>query len=122
MQRDEGWLLDMILACRRILRYLEGVRADQFQGDEILQDAVVKRLEIIGEAANQVSADLRNAHPDIPWRLIIGMRHRLVHEYFHVDQERVWDVASREVPGLLEQLEPLVPPPEDASEELTTPE
>lgn len=117
MQRDEGWLLDMVLACRRILRYLEGVRAEQFQGDEILQDAVVKRLEIIGEAANQVSAEVRDAHPEVPWRLIIGMRHRLVHEYFHVDRERVWDVASREVPKLLRQLVPLVPPAEDTSDQ-----
>ncbi len=74
------------------------------------QRAVERAVEIIGEAAWQVSDDFRRAHPEIPWRPIIAQRHVLAHEYGEIVQERIWRVAMTHVPALITQLEPLIPP------------
>lgn len=115
MPHDDGWLLDILLAARRVAEYVKNVSENEFQRNQVLQDAVVKRLEIIGEAANQLSDSLKKSHSEVPWDLIVGMRHRLVHEYFHIDVSKVWDVAKNEVPKLIAQIEPLVPSEEDIS-------
>ena len=78
--------------------------------ERIAQLAILKAVEIVGEAASRVSADTQGAHPDLPWPKIIGMRNRLVHAYFEVNLERVWDTVRRDIPALISQLEPLVPP------------
>jgi uncharacterized protein with HEPN domain len=74
---------------------------------------VVRRLELIGEAATRVTPSTRLAHPSIAWHQIIGMRNRLAHEYFRVDLELVWHVVTNELPALISALEPLVPAEED---------
>ena len=74
------------------------------------QRAVERAVEIIGEAARQVSDDFRRAHPAISWRPIIAQRHVLAHEYGEIMQERIWRVATTHVPALIAQLEPLIPP------------
>ena len=74
------------------------------------QLAILKAVEIIGEAASQVSAETRKAHQEIPWSNIIGMRNRLVHGYFDVNLERVWETVQRDIPRLISQLELLVTP------------
>ena len=112
MLRDEGWLLDMLLAARRVSQYVKDVTEEEFQQNRILQDAVVKRLEVIGEAANQVTGEFKTLHGEVPWSLIVGMRHRLIHEYFNIDLAKVWDAAHNDVPKLIRQIEPLVPPDE----------
>lgn len=109
MWRDDAYVLDMLLAARKIQRYCQGVGWDEFERQEILQDAVLRLIQIIGEAAWKLSDEYREIHPDIPWQEIIGMRHRLVHEYFHLDLERVWDVIQNDISGLISQLDPLVP-------------
>jgi uncharacterized protein with HEPN domain len=65
---------------------------------------------VLGETAKRVSPDFRDAHPEIPWRKIMGLRNVVVHEYFHVDVRRAWKIASRDIPELINALEPLVPP------------
>lgn len=75
-------------------------RAD-FDADENLRLALTHLLQTIGEAARQVSEELRHRSPDVPWRKIIAMRHRVVHDYLHVDYDIVWDVAVKEVPSLV---------------------
>ena len=112
MLRDEGWLLDILLAARRVSTYMEGVSEEEFRKDQMLQDAVVKRLEIIGEAAGQLSPECKGKHPGLPWPLIVGMRNRLIHEYFNVDLAVVWETARNDIPKLIDQIEPLVPPEE----------
>lgn len=109
MWRDDAYVLDMLLAARKILRYCSGLGWDEFVRQEMLQDAVFRLIQIIGEAAWKLSTEYRESHLDISWKEIIGMRHRLVHEYFHVDLERVWDVIQNDIPDLITQLEPLVP-------------
>ena len=115
MWRDEAYLLDMLLAARAIGTHAEGVTWERFENDEILQNAFMHLIQIIGEAARKISPEFQEAHPDIPWRDIIGMRHRLVHEYFRIIPEKVWDVVIRDIPPLIDALEPLVPP-EDVAE------
>ena len=77
MWRDDAYLLDMLLAARKAQAFTRGVSWEQFQNDEILQNAVMRVVQIIGGAAGRVSPEYKQAHPDIPWRGIIGMRHRL---------------------------------------------
>lgn len=112
MWRDDACLLDMLLAARKVQRFCADVTWEQFASDEMLRSAVMMQIQIIGEAARKVSAEFRDAHPEIPWPGVIGMRNRLVHEYFRIVPEKVWDVAQKEVPALAALLEPLVPPDE----------
>ena len=74
--------------------------------------AILKAVEVVGEAASQVSPEGKEAHPEIPWAKIIGMRNRLVHGYFNVNLERVWETVQQDLPDLIALLEPLVPPEE----------
>jgi len=109
MPRDEAYLLDMLIAARKILLFTQGVTREQFDQDELLQNTVIRMLEIIGEAARNVSDGIKAIHSEIPWRQIVGMRHRLVHEYFRIDLERVWDTVEKDIPDLIRRIEPLVP-------------
>lgn len=99
--RDISMLLDDMLESVIIIRqYLQGVTESAFQANRMIQDAVVRRLEILGEAANQVPTDYCAQHPEIPWSLVTGMRNRLVHGYFLVDWDIVWRTIQTEVPAL----------------------
>ena len=110
MWRDDAFLLDMLLAARELRQFTEGVSFENFNNDRLLQHAVIRLIEIIGEAARNVSADFKAAHPEIPWAAIVGMRHRLVHEYFRVAPDKVWEVVQKDLPELVGLIEPLVPP------------
>jgi uncharacterized protein with HEPN domain len=114
MWRDDAYVLDMVLAARKVLAHSKGVTWERFQCDEVLQNALMHLLQIIGEAARKVSGEFKIAHPEVPWADIVGLRHRLVHEYFRIIPEKVWEAVERDVPGLVSILEPLVPPPDDA--------
>ncbi|MFC1676686.1 DUF86 domain-containing protein [Planctomycetota bacterium] len=112
MWRDDAYLLDMLLAARKILEFTQDSTWQGFRDDELTQNAVMHQIQIIGEAASKVSAQFQQDHSQIPWHGIIGMRNRLVHEYFHIIPKRIWDVVDRDIPGLIQGLEPLVPPEE----------
>lgn len=112
MQRDEACLLDMLLAARRAVRHVNGMDPGQFTSSLLHQDAAVHALQIIGEAARKVSEEMKREHPQIDWTGIIGMRHRLVHDYRHVRVDIVWHVLQQEVPLLIQYLEEIVPPEE----------
>jgi uncharacterized protein with HEPN domain len=110
MWRDDAYLLDMLLAARKVMKYAQGVDFERFDQDEILQDAIMRRIQIIGEAARKVSEEFKEKHPGIPWYEISGMRNRLIHEYFRVIPEKVWEAVEKDIPDLIAELEPLVPP------------
>ncbi len=114
MPRDEAYLLDILIAARKALQFVEDLSWEEFERSELHQNAVIRSLEIIGEAARLVSRQTRNAHPEIPWSQMIGMRNRLIHEYFRVDLATVWETIQKDLPALVALLEPLVPPQEDA--------
>lgn len=107
---DAAYLLDMLLAARDALSFTTGMSFDDFVRDRRTQLSVLKSVEIVGEAAAQVGEDTKRAHPDIPWREIVGMRNRLVHAYFAIDLRLVWDTVRDDLPALISLLEPLVPP------------
>ena len=113
MRRDEAYLLDILIAARKALRFLEGMSWEEFQQSELHQNAVMQPLEIIGEAARRVSQQTRDAHPEIRWEEMIGMRNRLIHEYFRVNLKTVWDTVHNDLPSLIALIEPLVPPEDE---------
>lgn len=92
----------------RVTELLSGVDRATFLGDENLRLIAERRIEIIGEAANHVSPQFRSAHPEIPWRQIIGQRNILIHDYGQIIPERVWESASRDMPELLRVLDGLL--------------
>jgi len=114
MWRDDAYLLDMLLATRKVQQFTQGVTWNQFQGDDLLQNAVMRLIQIVGEAARKVSPEFKQAHPEIPWQGIIGMRNRLVHDYFRIESSRVWEVIEKDLPALIPLIEPLIPPDEPA--------
>ncbi len=110
MQRDDALLLHVLLATRKIIRITKNADYETFLADDVLQDSVIRQISIIGEAVSRISSAFRDAHPEIPWKDIVGMRHKVVHDYMKIDLFRVWQVASDNVPRLEKQIEPLVPP------------
>ncbi|HEY3571376.1 MAG TPA: DUF86 domain-containing protein [Thermoanaerobaculia bacterium] len=91
-----------------LLRSSEGLTREEFLTDETLRRAFVRSLEIIGEAAKKIPADVRGKSPGIEWRAVAGMRDRLIHDYFGVDYDIVWDVVINKVPDLLQQIETIL--------------
>jgi uncharacterized protein with HEPN domain len=110
-RRDRKHLLDMLLEARRIERFLEGMDEETFASDELPRYAVMHALIILGEAAAHVSAEGRAAHPAIPWEDIIGMRNRIIHEYFRVSTKIVWNTVRDDLPELIPLLEAAAPDP-----------
>jgi uncharacterized protein with HEPN domain len=102
MKRDEVYLGHIADACTRIFEYVAGMDPQAFGADRRTQDAVVRQLEIIGEASRNLSEPFQADHPEIPWRAIVGMRNRIVHEYMAIDLDVVWDAVSIDLPPLLE--------------------
>lgn len=99
-RNDAAWLADMLMACRKVARYVAGVSFEQFTLDERTQDAVFRSLEIIGEAAGNVSEVTQNECPDMPWARIVSFRNRLVHGHFEISLDIVWQIATTEVEPL----------------------
>ncbi|MBI4507452.1 MAG: DUF86 domain-containing protein [Chloroflexi bacterium] len=101
MRRDLGvYLQDIVESIERIEAYTRDVTDDDFCRNTLLQDGVVRRLEIIGEATKHIPRRLRERYPDIPWQDVVGMRNRLSHEYFGVQLRRVWKVVREDLATL----------------------
>ena len=99
--KDDSIYIDHILnSINRILDYISGKDREAFETDLVTHDAVVRQLEIIGEATKRVSKELRSKHPDIPWSDMAGMRDVLIHDYIDVDLGVVWKTASENIPDL----------------------
>ena len=108
-KRDSQLLIaDMLESIARIRRYVAGMDYDAFLADERTCDAVVRNVEIIGEASKQVPEEFKTAHAGLPWQQMAGMRNRIVHDYTGVDLAIVWEVSQNALPGLQTQLEALV--------------
>lgn len=95
----------MIDASRKIVSFAADIERQQFDQDEMRQLALLRLIEIVGEAASRISVEMQTEHPEIPWAAITGMRNRLVHAYFAVDLDRVWATITISIPALLAQLE-----------------
>jgi len=107
--RDAALLLDMLLAARDARSFVEGLDEEAFRASRLHQNAVIRSVEVIGEAASKVSAATQADHPEIPWRDITGMRHRLIHGYGDVRLDVVWAVVRDHLDPLVAQLVQLIP-------------
>ncbi len=98
---------DILSAIKKINKFCKGIEREDFMKNELLMDAVVRNLEIIGEASS-LTASFRERHKEIEWRKIIGMRNRIIHAYDTVDFETVWDVVREDLPELKKKLKAIV--------------
>lgn len=103
-ERDPGRIQDMIEAADYVISFVDGLTYEQFLADKIRFFAVMKNVEIIGEAANMLTEEFKAAHSEIPWRQVIKMRHVLVHGYSNILPEILWETAKQDIPQLKEQL------------------
>ena len=101
-----GHMLDM---ARKALNKTQGVSREVYDADENLRFALIHLIQTIGEAGRQVSREFCDNHPEIRWADIIGMRHKVVHDYLGVDEDIVWQVVTEDLPKLVTTLEPIVP-------------
>jgi len=109
MSRDTGlYLADIENACKKVLRFTTGFTFKQFTHDDEKYDAVLRNLEIIGEAVKHVPDNLREQYPKVKWRKIAGFRDIVAHNYFGVSDEIVWDVIENEIPALLKQVKEIL--------------
>ena len=105
MKRDQPFLSDIVDSGRLILNYVSDVAEQEFNTNVQLQDSVIRRLTVIGEAAGRLSHETRDAISTVEWHKIKGMRNRLIHEYDEVDIDLVWVISQTEVPVLIEAIE-----------------
>ena len=105
---DREFLSDILEAIRRIKVYTAGMTYQAFLEDTKTQDAVLRNLEIIGEATKNLSRELRKRHPQVPWKAMAGVRDRLIHDYFGVNLDIVWQIVSAELPEVASQVESIL--------------
>jgi len=108
MSRDSEALIDILEAIKLVLQYAEGQDFDSLAANIEKQDAILRRITIIGEATKRLSSNFKAKHSGIPWKQIAGMRDIITHDYDAVDLEEVWTVIHENLPQLLVYLEPLV--------------
>ncbi len=101
MNKEKGvYLEDILESIDWIMEYIEGIDEEAFTGNQQLQDAVVRRLEIIGEAVKGIPEEVKEGNPDVPWRKIAGLRDILIHSYSNVNTARVWKIIEDDMPAL----------------------
>lgn len=109
-EHDEVRLRHILDEANRVQRFIKNKNRDDLQNDDMLSYAVVRAIEIIGEAASKITSETREAYPQIQWKNIIGMRNRVIHNYENVDLDIVWEVSIRNLPELIAELQNILPP------------
>lgn len=94
----------MIDFCNRVLDHTDGLDQQLVVSTQLVYDATLRNLTLIGQAASDVPDNIREAHPEIPWRKIVGSRNHMMHRYFVIDEELMWEMVTVDVPALLPQL------------------
>lgn len=108
LPRDPGRLEHMLIAIDNVQKFLDGKNLDDLLNDKILFYAVVKNIEIVGEAANNLTKELMEQHPEVNWKDVIGMRHVLVHDYYNINARTAWQTAQDNLPSLKKQIEKIL--------------
>ena len=99
------YIEDRVAFAERVLAYTQGFDQARFVSDMLVYDATLRNLELIGEAASRIPLEVRDAHPDIPWRMVVATRNRLIHGYLGLDNETLWSLVRDDVPALLSRLQ-----------------
>jgi uncharacterized protein with HEPN domain len=115
-KNDPALLQDMLDSADAVVRYVTSKTRADYDHDPMLRDAVERRVEIVGEAARGITKAFQDAHPEIPWRKIMGTRHILAHDYGDVDQDIMWRIATQHIPETAAILRTLLPPPPPLSD------
>jgi uncharacterized protein with HEPN domain len=102
------YLDDIINSCNKIVRYTKKLDYDSFIKNELVYDAVIRNLQVIGEAVKKIPSEIRDQYPQIEWRKIAGLRDILVHVYFSLEDETIWDVIQTKIPSLQAVIEQIV--------------
>ena len=102
------YLQDVVVAADRVVSYVEGITRSKFQADQMRIDAVVRNLQIIGEAVKKIPDSIREGYPTVAWQEIAGLRNRVTHVYFEVDINIIWDVVQFELPMLKIQIQQIL--------------
>jgi len=97
-------LSDILESIDRVSQYIEGLSYDAFSNDQKSIDAVVRNLEIIGEAANRLPDEFKEKHPEVEWHKVIGLRNRIIHDYFGIDLKIIWQIIHADLPALRQTL------------------
>ena len=108
--RDSVYVGHMLDMARKAVAKSAGVTRDMYEGDENLRLALTHLVQVIGEAGRHVSREFCDEHPEIPWQEIVGMRHKVVHDYLGVDEDIVWQVVTEDLPSLIASLEKIRKP------------
>lgn len=119
--RNPAYLWDMLNAARGVAASVQNLTFETYLENEDSRLAIERRIEIIGEAARRISSAFKEAHPEIPWRLIVDQRNVLIHSYDEIADDRIWALAIRDIPRLIEQLERLLPDPGPEPPHTSTP-
>lgn len=109
MQHDNAYLLDIYNACVKILKFTDGYSREAFDKDTKTQSAVLHQLLVLGEAVKRLSADFRDRKPSVDWSLMAGMRDKIIHGYDVVDLKVVWNTVGKNIPNLMQKIEPMLP-------------
>jgi uncharacterized protein with HEPN domain len=107
--RDNLYLGDILEAIQRVLEYTKGLSYEEFLKHPMVQDAVLRNIQVIGEATKKLSEELQDSQPAVPWREMAGMRDKIVHDYFGVNFRVVWDVVQKDLPAVLSLIRPILP-------------
>lgn len=105
---DSIYLIHILDSISKIEMYLDGIDKDVFEKDTLIQDGVIRQLEIIGEAVKNISKELRESYTHLPWQDMAGMRDKLIHHYFGVDIELVWETAKNDLPFLKSEIQKII--------------
>lgn len=105
---DSVYIRHILDSIERVEKYIKDVDEDEFARNTLIQDAVIRQLAIIGEAGKRISQALRKRHKDVPWKDVVGMRDKLIHDYFGVDLQAVWDTATMDVPELKKEVKKIL--------------
>ena len=108
-RRDKEYLADAVEAVLRIVAYTGELTYEEFLADRKTQDAVLRNLQVMGEAVKRLSAPVKQARPHLPWKQMAGMRDKVVHDYFGINYDIVWALAKEELPALLPSLTDIHP-------------